>query len=136
MKLLKMVYIAHGWFMGYNDKALINQAVEAWQYGPVIRDVYYSFKKYGRGQILSPVDIEKDLIVKDNEIFPEEKNVQLFLDKIWERYSNYSGTELSNLTHQPNTPWAITIKEFGRDAIIPNSIIRNYYKEKIANAAQ
>ena len=31
MKLLKLVYITHGWFLGYNDRPLIQEPLEAWR---------------------------------------------------------------------------------------------------------
>lgn len=51
MKLLKLVYIAHGWHRGYFSENLINDAVQAWRYGPVIPDLYRKVKGYGRRDI-------------------------------------------------------------------------------------
>ncbi|HEY1718789.1 MAG TPA: type II toxin-antitoxin system antitoxin SocA domain-containing protein, partial [Verrucomicrobiae bacterium] len=36
MKLLKIVYFAHGWHLALRDKSpLIDDTVEAWKFGPV-----------------------------------------------------------------------------------------------------
>ncbi len=36
LKIQKLVYIAHGWFLAVTDKPLVDdEFVEAWQYGPV-----------------------------------------------------------------------------------------------------
>jgi uncharacterized phage-associated protein len=40
MKLLKLVYIAHGWYLAFADKPLISEKVEAWDYGPVRASAY------------------------------------------------------------------------------------------------
>ena len=48
MKLLKLVYIAHGWSLGLFGEPLIDEAVVAWTYGPVIPDLYKVLKDYGR----------------------------------------------------------------------------------------
>ncbi|MCC7437458.1 MAG: DUF4065 domain-containing protein [Armatimonadetes bacterium] len=40
MKLLKLVYIAHGWHLGIMGKPLISDEVQAWKYGPVIPKLY------------------------------------------------------------------------------------------------
>ena len=48
MKLIKMVYITHGWFMArYGaDKPLIKEPIEAWKYGPVIQILHKKYKIY------------------------------------------------------------------------------------------
>ena len=43
MSLVKFVYIAHGWYLAYADRALICHRVEAWKHGPVIPKVYFAF---------------------------------------------------------------------------------------------
>ena len=50
LKLMKLVYIAHGYILALLDKPTVGaklEEVEAWQYGPVFPSVYYSFKQYG-----------------------------------------------------------------------------------------
>jgi len=54
MKLQKLVYFALGWCLALADKPLINEKVEAWQYGPVVGSLYREFKKYGNEGITSP----------------------------------------------------------------------------------
>jgi uncharacterized phage-associated protein len=42
LQLIKLVYIAHGWYLGLTGEPLINEPPEAWQYGPVIPSLYPS----------------------------------------------------------------------------------------------
>src|SRR5437867_1299935 len=51
MQLQKLVYIAHGYTLAMTHDPLIRQSVEAWRYGPVIRDLYRALQKYGAGQV-------------------------------------------------------------------------------------
>lgn len=44
MKMQKLVYIAHGWGLGFLGEPLITQDIEAWKYGPIISDLYHEFK--------------------------------------------------------------------------------------------
>lgn len=133
MKVLKLVYIAHGWHLGLNKEPLITEQAEAWKYGPVVQSVYKSFKIFGRNDI----DGIKFYNLGDKREFEELKGCsedRLFLDKIWEIYKGYSGTQLSSLTHMPNTPWYTVWHKNGgslrEGAIIPNSLIKSHYEEK------
>ena len=51
MKLIKLVYVAHGWYLGNYQKPLIGEASEAWKYGPTIPSLYHSFKQLGNQKI-------------------------------------------------------------------------------------
>lgn len=122
MKLIKLVYIAHGWYLGVFGKPLINEAPEAWKYGPVIPSLYHSFKSY-RDSIITYKPAEPILA---NE-------VKQFLDRIWEVYGGFTGVELSAMTHQPGSPWskiwdaAKSIKNIE----IPDNLIKRYYAQMV-----
>lgn len=132
MKLLKLVYIAHGWHRGYFDTNLINDGIEAWQYGPVIPDLYRDLRHYGRSNIDAAIDGYRALEQLPADLLPDEHTIQL-LDSVWGAYGQKSGLELSALTHQPGTPWDITRQRNpgARNAIIPNDLIDEHYKQKI-----
>ncbi len=126
MKLLKLVYIAHGWCLAITDSPLIVEPVEAWKYGPVIRDLYDSFKHYGN----QPITELAQYAYGEKDISREYKK---FLDKIWEMYGDYSGEQLSNLTHKTNTPWDKIWNQYGACTgfyKIDDIIIKDYYSNK------
>src|ERR1700736_6544090 len=54
MAIQKLVYFAHGWMLAVYGRPLINQRIEAWEYGPVIRDLYQQFKRFGDLKITEP----------------------------------------------------------------------------------
>ena len=129
MKLIKLCYIAHGWRLGLYDEQLLDEVIYAWKYGPVIETIYRDFRKYGSSQI-------SELYSEDGYEYPfPDKEVNAFLDSIWNAYGKYNGIELSAMTHQPNTPWDIVWNQRGgknlQHAIIGNDIIKAHYKEKI-----
>lgn len=139
MQLLKLTYIAHGWNLAVNGQALIGEPVEAWNYGPVIRDLYNHLKFYGNEPITRPLSngdslgnriygIKPDKTHEYSEEFlPKEQEV---IDQVWERYKNYSAYQLSMMTHRPGTPWFETyFGPGGKNRLIPNSAIRNHYVE-------
>lgn len=118
MKVLKLTYIAHGWYLALAGEALINEPVEAWRYGPVIPSVYRAFRSYGNSRIEAPY----------SEVNPlSEEDDKAFLDRVWEVYKDYTGLQLSAITHRPNTPWAKNWRaEFHTP--IPNGDIKAHYE--------
>jgi uncharacterized phage-associated protein len=129
MKLVKLCYISHGWYLGLNDCELLGEFVQAWQYGPVIESVYHDFKRYGKANIMAPVPT----LLDGSELSSD--GTDAFLKAIWDLFKHYSAIELSAMTHQPGTPWWTAWYDLGgknhHHAIIPNEIIKDFYKEKI-----
>lgn len=136
MKLIKLVYIAHGWHLGITNKPLLPEGIEAWQYGPVVPSIYNEFKKYGKEPV---TEMFYDYNSKTYP-FPTDGEIVTFLDKIWNVYGKYDGLQLSALTHQKDTPWYITWNQLGgrssRAVMISDDLIKQHYKNKIAAAQQ
>ena len=65
MKVLKLVYMAHGFNLAITDDPLINDRVEAWKFGPVIRPLYGKLKQFGSGAIpsVSDTSLRKDYLI-------------------------------------------------------------------------
>lgn len=133
MKLLKLVYLSHGWYLGLNNEPLIPEAVQAWKFGPVIKSVYEDFRNYRDSQITElAFDIGKMAYTT-----PSDDTIKAFLNKIWDVYKGFNGLQLSTITHQVNSPWDIVWNQLGgKDrvgAIIPNDLIAQYYSNKAGN---
>lgn len=123
MKLIKLVYIAHGWHLGITDNALIDENPEAWKYGPVIPSLYHQFKSFGNSPIRS-----------QNVSFSlGDKKIEDFLDRIWNVYGSFDGVQLSSKTHQENSPWSLvwnSIKNNDYFSLqIPENFIKDHYKK-------
>lgn len=135
MKLLKLVYIAHGWHLGYFDQPLISDAVQAWQYGPVIPKLYRKISKYGRRTIDALIEGYGVICDGQQENTPPHESTIPLLNKVWETYSGLSGIQLSTMTHQNDTPWHYAwIEAKGSPysgTIISNELIRQHYKRKV-----
>lgn len=124
MKLLKMVYLAHGWMLGIHGLPLVRGRVEAWQYGPVFPELYHAIKHLGA----QPVRV-RDLPAEPFEEFdPEEK--QVMRDAV-EQYGPITAARLSSLTHAPDSPWELTYRKGIRRRAIPNELIEFYYREML-----
>ena len=134
MKLVKLVYVSHGWYLALYDEPLISEAVQAWKFGPVIPTVYHGFKDYGDQQITSCATefMNYNLVVP----IVKKDDTKKFLNAVWEEYKKFNGLQLSALTHQSDTPWDIVYNQQGgskrNGAIITNDLIKEHYKGKIA----
>lgn len=125
MKVLKLTYLAYCWYLAIEGKRLFRDPIEAWQYGPVVPAVYQAFRHYGRGVVTQPVPTGEDL---------EDDGLRRLLNRVWDVYKDYSGLQLSALTHQAGTPWEKTWARVGRDTTIPDAEITAHYKAKMDNA--
>jgi uncharacterized phage-associated protein len=142
MQIQKLVYFAHGWNLAIRNEPLIDERVEAWQFGPVIPSLYHEFKTFGGSPVTShalDIDwatfkafrptIESQAATENNQF-----TIRL-LDRIWKQYGSLSGAQLSSLTHQAGTPWVRAREEFGevRNVDIPDLWIRDYFLKVAAN---
>lgn len=123
MKLLKLVYIAHGYYLGFNKKPLIKDEIQAWKYGPVIPELYDEIK-YFKGNPL-PYGL---FSFNDSELKSEDDK---FIEVVWKHYKNYTGIQLSDKTHEKGTPWDEAYNYEIRYTTIENERIQAYYDEKL-----
>jgi uncharacterized phage-associated protein len=49
------------------------------------------------------------------------------IDHVWRKYSGFTGFELSEMTHEPGTPWSNAYFGRGRNAILSQSDIQNHF---------
>lgn len=145
LKLQKLVYFAHGWHLAIKDQPLIDEQVEAWSFGPVIRSLYREFRNDGNRPIRSramDIDMMKDVEtgeIYDRVIEPSVNDgsgdaefTRSLLNRVWEVYGEYTGIQLSNMTHEPNSPWyKVFYETYGghppKGTDIPAEMIRDYF---------
>ena len=54
------------------------------------------------------------------------------VEAVEDAYRRFSAVQLSTMTHQKGSPWHITIKKHGQNAVIPNPLIQSHYAERLA----
>jgi uncharacterized phage-associated protein len=134
MKLQKLVYIAHGWHLALRGKHLIKEPVEAWRFGPVVRDLYSRAREYGSKPIESLLDGSRTRTEPELTTIPSsDRDSRDFLRRVWRSYKTFTAVELSAMTHRENTPWyEIWEHQSGKDqgdTRIPADSIQDHYKE-------
>ncbi len=140
MKLYKLVYYAHGWYLGNCHQELFPEDVEAWPHGPVVRDLYVEFKDAGRNPI---THLGKRLEIVDDSVKRIEPkhdgSLDGFFDSIWNVYGGYTGIQLSNMTHDPGEPWTVVAEQYGYNLAskptITSEIIEAAFQRKVRDAS-
>ena len=122
LQVIKLTYLCHGWMLGLYGQPLSRQSIEAWRYGPVVADVYHAVKRFGSQPIaVSPFH---DL---DNDQF-DDRELDL-MGQVFEVYRDFSGIQLSQLTHEEGSPWHQVWTPGKRHLVIPNELIERHFAE-------
>lgn len=137
MKLQKLIYFAHGWYLALYKEDLIDEELQAWDYGPVVLSIYHEFKKFG----LTGIDtLGTDFNLNNKEIYTpripmDDKKTTALLDKVWDVYGKYTGIQLSNLTHEDDSAWsrARAARPNMRSVSITKDMLESEFSAKIKN---
>lgn len=143
LKLHKILYYVQATFLAnFDGQPLFNDVIEKWQYGPVVRDVYFEFKSHGTDHIQSTHSvlsmIESDngmpafelLEFNENKIEAEAK-VATLIKNVVDKLISKSPFELVEQTHQ-EPMWAndkVRILAGERSLTYDNIEITKYFKK-------
>lgn len=130
MQLIKLVYLAHGWRLGFDNKPMTSDHAEAWQYGPVHRNVYRAFVRFGS----KPIDglAHHDFLEMPIEDVFDEREKRI-LEQVVKSYGELHASRLSDMTHRAGTPWHETYNNDGVYSEIPDERIRSYFVKLMNN---
>lgn len=136
LKLQKILYFVQANFLiNGHDEGCFKEDIEAWDFGPVVREVYNEFKCYGNSNI---PEIEKyidfsngiwnaEMISVNSEIIKESDKE--LIDDIVNQCKNFTASELVEITHS-QTPWVDTFNEGeGRNEVISRESIKEFFEE-------
>ena len=125
LQLIKLCYLSYGWYLTYHDEKLFRERIEAWRYGPVIPELYYSLKHKSRSL---PPNCLEGLANDENPEFSND--MKKLVSAVVDYYGRYKGVELSALTHKRGSPWHKTYKgEKHSWPIIPRDVIKAHFDE-------
>lgn len=135
LKLMKLVYIAHGFMLALMDRSVLNKEfdkVEAWKLGPVIPSVYYSFKIYKNSAITQETFVVRVSGSKLDFETPKlnDEDAKKVCDIVWKRYDKHTDSDLVSILHRPGTPWAFCYRA-GENKPIPDELTKMYYKKLV-----
>lgn len=125
LKMMKLVYIAHGFQLAVFKQSFFDDAedfVQAWQYGPVIPSVYNAFKAKYDKYINGKVDTRAELDPDD----PDEADAMKVCNFVWNMYGDKRAFSLVDMLHAPGTPWVECYTE-GKKNTIPDYLTAEYF---------
>lgn len=108
LALNKIVFFLHANYLTQLNKPLVSAKIEAWEYGPVFRELYQCFKFHkdrpidSRAHRLNPVTGSRELCklaLSNDEL--------AFLSNEAERLTKLSASHLVLLSHVKGGPWDI-----------------------------
>lgn len=108
--------------LGLYGNPISLHTVEAWKYGPVIPAMYEQVRVYGRNHVKKL----EGYSVSELDLDEFEENL---IKQVPEIYKEYSGVELSALTHREGTPWYGIYHSKGVNHIIPDELIQSHFAE-------
>ena len=98
LKLQKILYLIQAYFLIQTKKPCFSEEIEAWDFGPVIPEVYRRYKQFGSTDIqircLSIEETQKGFGKEDR------KRINAVIDK----FADFSAADLTILT-QNQAPW-------------------------------
>ena len=137
LKLLKLVFFAHGTYLAQFRRKLVCEEFQAWKHGPVVQSVYYAFKDNGSGVIRNRATSINMETGEYDVITPNlDDETKVFLKFIVESYAKYDAFELSDFTHEPGTPWDRIWESFDSRARtgmrIPDNELESFFRQRLA----
>lgn len=134
MKLQKLVYFAHGFWLGayFGERpSLVSERPAVWKHGPVFDSLYKVLKVFGSGPITAPQSLNP--FSPPPRVDLDDTEVLNLIHWIWGRYGHLSGFALSDLTHRAGTSWSRVATEYNYSVPfnleIPDDYIRDEFQE-------
>lgn len=128
MKVQKLCYFAHGWWLAFSPEPFLTERPEVWKFGPVFASLYSVLSHHGSRGILIP---EKAQFHSAAPVLQEQSYLDL-VDWIWNRYGHHSAMTLSDMTHAEGTPWRIVAERYNfrvpKHFELPDSDVAAYFK--------
>jgi uncharacterized phage-associated protein len=111
LKLQKLLFLCHAFHLVDTGSPLLRGSFEAWQYGPVHREVYDAFKGFQSKPITEDADKFDPVTGTRKPLsLPTDRGVIDVVRKVVEFYGWKSPGELVQLTHAQDGPWDFVVK--------------------------
>lgn len=133
-KLVKLLYFIQAHYLVDEHRPCFRDAIEAWDFGPVVAEVWREYARYGSGTIPKAAvkkrfELKREsskssgrMYFSENIISDEDKEI---IDEVVLFFAPYSATSLTDLS-MSQTPWTRAYNT-GEKIISPESLI-DYFR--------
>ncbi|MDR0445733.1 MAG: DUF4065 domain-containing protein [Oscillospiraceae bacterium] len=119
MKLQKLLYYAQGHSLERFGRVLFPEPIEAWEHGPVVRDVYVEYSNNKSAPIPSATKGDVSRFDRD------ELNL---LHDVYQEYGQYSASKLRDMTHGDGLAWSRVYKSPEEKRVIEKDLIASDFE--------
>ena len=120
LKLQKLCYYAQGFNLAINNCRLFDNDIEAWMYGPVVRDLYNKYKSNKCQPLVADADFD------GNDLPPDAQDI---LSQVYREYGQFAAWKLRDMTHT-EPPWLIAREKSNQ--IISDDDMKRFFKTRIS----
>lgn len=124
MRLNKLLYFCQALHLKRYNTPLFMDDFEAWDYGPVIPNIYREFKRYGGQEIEEGGNLE---------VGASDAERQTIIDAM-RKYNKYTTNTLVDMTHQPGLPWDLANRK--KEKVISKNDIKEYFNDEVATTEE
>lgn len=117
LKLQKLLYYVQGHCLTLFNKPAFNEKIIAWNYGPVVEEIYQEYKDFHKKEITTKQRVKKI-----------STGLEQIIKEVVINYGSIDATKLIDLTHEEE-PWQNTYI----NTEIEKEIISNYFKKIYMN---
>jgi uncharacterized phage-associated protein len=120
LKLQKLLFLSAGEYLALTGRTMFDEAIEAWDYGPVVHTVYIEYKaNEGEGTI--------DQATKGDAEALSDVAASCVISAV-DRYGHMTGPELINLTHEMD-PWSKSYRPGQYRTPIDPQLVYDYFNK-------
>lgn len=131
LKLQKLLYFVQAFFLINDCPPCFDEKIEAWDFGPVVPEIYREYKRYG-GMDIPTIDyyvkFDKKNIWNTERIYYEDiisDDDKEMIQAVVDKFAHCSATFLVNLTHNQD-PWIYAYVNGQRNEITKEDIKRYF----------
>lgn len=116
LKLQKLLYFGQAYSLAAEGKPLFSDPINAWEYGPVVKTVYYEYKEHKSNTI----------ILEKYAHLSIDKDVQEIVKKVLEIFGGFSAGKLVDIAHA-HPPWKNAFDSPEEEKVISKASLKDYY---------
>lgn len=135
LKLQKLTYLCYADYLCLSGRRLFEDIIYAFDYGPVVKSVYDSFK--GSRYIENQEEIRTKMpeLPTRSRILCSDHGLEKLrsIDSTLHRYRSLTSTQLVELTHQEETPWKKSYHG-GSYEVIRDDTIKSYHRNETSSS--